>query len=311
MNPKKLIVNILQRMLSLKFFEAYNYYLTDLLYTEARRKLYEGKLWKFGDIRLYEVAQDFIKHMDKHTGFSGKKYLELGCGKYNPFGNSVVMYLNGASQCIAFDLFPPDDKKRAAEALFDLLGNCALNPDKWIFSTISKTEFLNRISQFDTEALRLGNLDEGLKKVPIKHLLGNIDDINIPDNSIELVTSRSVLEHFLNFETAMKNLYRFCAKDSYIFHSIDLTDHRAYVKKKYNYWSFLNKPDNWTDNLCNRLRASEIKAIFEKTGFEILEWNTKKFKFPLEVRKKLKGRFKNMSDEELGIIEIKCVLRKN
>lgn len=289
----------------------YNHLLTDSVFTEARRILYKNNHWRFGDNRTKIVVDEFMEHLNRHTTIMGKRYFDLGCGKHNPFGHSIIMYLNGATETIAFDLVKYEDNKRASEAIYDLLANCALNPKKWIYTEVNESQFMNRIRSIDVDALRLGNLKEGLNNLPLKHIQGNINTTEFPDNSVDIVTSRSVLEHFLNFDIAIRNLYRFLNSNSFSFHSIDLVDHRAYRNpKKYNYWSFLCKPDDWTDNLCNRLRSSEIRTVFENVGFEVSEWNVKKHVFPKNLRNSLKGRFRDMSDEELSITGVNCVLRK-
>ena len=69
--------------------------------------------------------------------------------------------------------------------------------------------------------------------------------------------------------------------------------------------------EQWSGSLCNRLRSSEIRTYFEKTGFEILSFDDReKAKMPAGFREKLKGRFAEMSDDELSTIRIACVLRK-
>lgn len=300
-----------RKILSLKILKKYNYLLLDSIYSETRRILFKNNHWRFGYNRTEVVVNEFIEYLSKYTDVKGKTYLDLGCGKHHPFGHSAIMYLNGAKKTIAFDLDKYDDNRRAAEALYDLLADCALNRKKWMFFNKEK-EYFDRIDSFESNELRLGNLSNGINENPLSHIQGNIESIDFPNNSIDILTSKSVLEHFLNFEVAMKNCYRFLAANSYSFHSIDLVDHRTYRnKKKYNYWSFLTEPEEWTDNLCNRLRSSEIKEIFKKIGFEILEWDEIKHPLPQNLRKNLKGKFAKMSDEELSVTRVKCVLRKN
>ncbi len=316
MQNKKTMKNKFERIvrffLSLNILKKYNYLLLDSVFTEARRILFKNNNWRFGHDRTNLVVNEFMEYLNKYTSVKDKTYLDLGCGKHHPFGHSAIMYLNGAKKTIAFDLDKYDDNSRASEALYDLLADCALNRKKWMVTNDnSEKDFISRIDSFDSDKLRLGNLSGGIKKNPLNHIQGNIENIDIPDNSIDILTSKSVLEHFLNFEAAMKNYYRFMASNSYSFHSIDLVDHRAYKNKnKYNYWSFLTENEEWTDNLCNRLRSSEIKEIFEKVGFKVLEWDEIKRPLPQKLRIKLKGRFKDMSDDELSVIGVKCILFK-
>jgi len=309
---KQKFEQLVRGVLSRKILKKYNYLLLDSIYSETRRILYKNNNWRFGHDRTKIVVNEFMEYLNRHVDVRDKTYLDLGCGKHQPFGHSTIMYLNGAKKTIAFDLDKYDDDRRASEALYDLLAECALNRKKWMFSdSITEKEFLDRIDSFESDELRFGNFLNGIKENPLSHIQGNIETIDFPDNSVDILTSKSVLEHFLNFEVAMKNCYRFMATNSFSFHSIDLVDHRVYGnEKKYDYWSFLTEGEEWTDNLCNRLRSSEIKAIFEKVGFEILEWDEKKHPLPQNLRKKLKGKFSKMTDEDLSVTGIKCILKK-
>ena len=95
------------------------------------------------------------------------------------------------------------------------------------------------------------------------------------------------------------------------YHLIDLVDHRSYVSLDYHQWSFLAEDEQWSDGVCNRLRANEIYEYFERTGFEIVAYDvTKKVEMPIGFRKQLKGRFASMSDEELNTLQIACLIKK-
>jgi hypothetical protein len=95
-------------------------------------------------------------------------------------------------------------------------------------------------------------------------------------------------------------------------HAIDLKDHRVYVQpEKYSWWSFLAEEESWSDGHTNRLRATEIRHLLEKIGFEILRYDgTERGDLPADIRKSFKGRFSSMSEEELSITRVDCVLRK-
>ena len=125
------------------------------------------------------------------------------------------------------------------------------------------------------------------------------------------MSSRAVLEHFLDFEMACHKLWALMSPGSVAYHEIDLVDHRAYGSLKYHWWSFLAEDEQWSDGLCNRLRASEIREYFERTGFEIIAYDARdKVEMPIEFRKQLKGRFASMSDEELNSIRVVFLIKK-
>ena len=287
-----------------------NYYTVERLYTESRRKLYNTPSWRFGNERIHEVSAENYSYLSKFSSIVGKSYMEMGAGKHHPLGNSAVMFINGASKTFAFDI-QRTEESRAAEALFDLLSECAVNPSYWHMSEISRDEYLNNIYKFNIAALKKGDLQKGLNNLPLKHIVGDIHKNILENNSVDLMSSRAVLEHFLDFPKAAEQLYRVMAPGGLAFHRIDFVDHRAYTHpKKYHFWSFLAEDDDWTDNLCNRLRFSEIKQYLEKAGFELPVFEPMIQQMPQGFRKQLKGRFKNMSDEELNKIGVLCVIKK-
>lgn len=124
------------------------------------------------------------------------------------------------------------------------------------------------------------------------------------------MTSRSVLEHFLDFDVAVDRFFALMRKGGVASHYIDLVDHRAYGSSDYHYWSFLAEDENWSDGLVNRLRSSEIKSSFERAGFEILRYENRVAEMPVGFRKLIVGRFREMTEEELSATGVFCVLRK-
>jgi SAM-dependent methyltransferase len=282
----------------------------DRIYTAYRRKLQRTKTWRYGPERVKEVAGKAIRALAAITGIEGKVYLDLGCGAHNPFGSSTVMFVNGASATVAIDMAPTDDR-RAAEAIFDLLADCWTTPEDWHCSDISRSDFLARMSRFNLGALKNGDLEKGLAEIPMKHLVTDFLSCSIPDMSVDLVSSRTVLEHFLDFPVAVQRLFSIVAPGGVAFHEIDLRDHRCYRHpERFHPWSFLAEEEDWSDGLCNRLRAGEVKTALEQVGFDILKFLCEREKMPTNFKSQCKGRFARMSDEELEVTSISCVLRK-
>lgn len=281
------------------------------IYISSRRKLLQSRKWRYGSLFVWDnVKPVFDKLAESGISVEGKVYCDLGCGTHHPYGTSAIMYINGAASTIATDVHD-SDKKRAAEALYDLLQDCLADPDSWHWSSLSRKEYLTRIQNFNFKALREGNLEAGLASVPLKHIVTSIYEPSIPAGTIDIMSSRAVLEHFLDFEKACHKLWALMSPGSMAYHLIDLVDHRSYVSLEYNQWSFLAEDEQWSDGVCNRLRASEIYEYFERTGFEVRAYDvTKKAEMPIEFRKKLKGRFASMSDEELNTLQIACLIEK-
>ena len=283
----------------------------DPIYTRIKRRLLKDTRWRYGPLFVQRTAKSAFDALVQHVYIENKTYCEIGCGENHPYGISAIMYINGVASAIATDV-KNTDRKRSAEALYDLLLDCLAHPEDWHWSGLSRDDYLAQIYSFNLKALREGDLDAGLATIPVKHIVTNIYEPAIKSESIDIMSSNTVLEHFLDFELACNKLYSLMSPGGVAYHKIDLVDHRGYNKSpQYHWWSFLAEDEQWSGSLCNRLRSSEIRKYFEKTGFEILSFDDReKAKMPVGFREKLKGRFAEMSDEELSTIRIACVLRK-
>jgi hypothetical protein len=291
-------------------FAGKNWGLVDGVFSACRRRLRHDPDWRLGPDRVKEVAREAFDRLSACTSLENRVYCDLGCGKLHPYGPSAVMYLNGAGSAIALDLADADPR-RAAEALYDLLVECIVFPDHWHWSGISREDFNRRARQFNLEALRDGDLRVGLELTPLRHVVTDIHNPCLAEGAIDIMASRAVLEHFLDFGLAVQRLYALMAPGAVAFHHIDLVDHRAYGDpSRYHWWSFLAEDDDWSNGHVNRLRASEIRALFEKAGFEVLRYDCQKGQMPEGFRSRLKGRFARMPDDELNTIWVELVLRR-
>ena len=283
---------------------------TEPAFTNLRRQLFSDPIWRFGPLRIHEVASEGYNLLRDFTSIEGKTYCDLGCGTMHPLGIAAIFYLNGAAQTLSTDLFPANER-RAAEALADLLWDCFCSMEKWCWSG-NIVQFRERLGEFDIPALRSGNLKTGTAKVPMRHVVTDIHSPSLQPNSIDLMSSRAVLEHFLDFSTAVRRLYDLMRPGGVAAHVIDVIDHRHYNDPEaFHYFSFLAEGDDWSDGLVNRLRSSEIKNHFQQAGFEILKYEEIRSEMPAGFRDKISGRFRTMYIEDLSVTGIKCVLRKS
>jgi len=282
----------------------------DRIYSFCRRELKAQPDWRYGPARAHEVAREGFDAVKSYTSFDDRIYCDLGCGTYNPYGVSAVMYLNGARSTIALDL-QDSNKRRSAEALADLLTDCITCPDKWHWSDSMRSDFLRRAQQFQLQALQAGRLEEGLAGLPLRHIVTDIRSPIPDEGSIDIMTSRAVLEHFLEFKVAIARLFGLMQHGGIAFHHIDLVDHRGYTDPtNYHWWSFLAEDESWSDGLVNRLRSCEIRPYFESAGFEILRYENRIGKMPEGFTNKIAGHFRGMPQEELNVTGVFCVLRK-
>lgn len=283
----------------------------DPVYIGARRKLLRERQWRYGVSFVHDnVEPVFAALTESGATVQGKSFCDLGCGTHHPLGTAAIMYINGAASASATDI-QDCDRRRAAEALYDLLQECLTFPDDWRRSSLPEGEFIARLREFDLKALRDGDFDAGLASTPLRHLVASIYNSSIPPGSIDIMSSRAVLEHFLDLDSACRTLWTWMSPGGLGYHFVDLVDHRAYTSTKYHWWSFLAEDDGWSDGLCNRLRASEIRASLERAGFEILACDVAaRAEMPDAFSRQLKGRFAAMTDEELSTIRIVCLVKK-
>jgi SAM-dependent methyltransferase len=292
------------------FLSGHSWKLTEPGFTTLRRQLFSDPIWRFGPLRIHEVASEGYNLLREFTPIEGKTYCDLGCGTMHPLAIATIFYLNGAGETISTDLYPADEH-RAAEALSDLLWDCFADPKKWCWSG-NIAQFRNRLGEFDITALKAGDLKKGIQSLPMRHVVTDIHNPTLQVASIDLMSSRAVLEHFLDFGTAVRRLYDLMRSGGVAAHVIDIIDHRHYNNPRaYHYFSFLAEGDDWSDGLVNRLRSSEIKNHFIDAGFQILKYEEIRSEMPAGFKDKIAGRFKAMALDELCVTGIKCVVRKN
>ena len=288
----------------------------DKFYTYTRERLARDPVWRYGPLRVAEVAHEAFNGLSLAVSVPGRAYVDLGCGCHHPFGTSTVMYLNGATETLALDI-TPFKPVRAAQALFDLLADALVAPARWNWAGLPLDEFRNRIFSFDLDALRDGRMDEGLRSLPLRHRLTNVTE-PLPQNAkFDLMSSRAVLEHFPDFPAAARQMFNMLNPGGVATHHIDLVDHRVYTvagttsaTSPYHFWSFLAEDETWSDGNTNRLRSAELRAEFEKAGFKIVNWRGDKLPLPDGFRARLKGRFAAMPDGELEITTVYCTVQK-
>ncbi len=292
----------------------------DRVYTYLKRTLNANQYWRYGYSRIRVVSQEVFERLSQWTRIEGKTYCELGCGIYHPYGICTTMYLNGAKMALAWDLNAAPEQ-RAAEALHDQLSNCSVSPKDWNWADISDAEWNRRIQSFNITALASGELAAGVHGLPVRHVIADITEP--PEGivgTIDLLSSKLVLEHFMNMEVAAREMFNLMSSGGIAYHHIDLRDHRAYPGQNpdsspYTYWTFLTEKSYFEKTSkfggrSNRLRAHEYRRAFENVGFRVLEWDVQRGSLPQDLRPNLLETFSSMADSELAITDIYCVLCK-
>lgn len=240
-----------------------------------------------------------------HADLRGKTFMELGCGLRQPFTTAAAMLANGAGRVISFDI---NDivRPHAAITLYETICDLTLNPGFWLHSGVSEAEFLERLRVFDTEALRKGDLEGGLADAPITFVVGDISEFSDLAGSVDIMTSWMVLEHVMVFAPAAANIFNLMKPGGVSCHSFDLGDHR----KRRGLHPFAFLAEEGYDGMENRLRAVEIRRFFEDVGFAVLDYAETREDMPDGFIDKILPRFRGMTQAELEVTKVKCVLQR-
>jgi SAM-dependent methyltransferase len=101
------------------------------------------------------------------------------------------------------------------------------------------------------------------------------EQLPVEDESIDLVVTSAAFEHFLNPESVVKELSRITSIGGLSCHCIDMRDHRDFTKPldflklSENQWQEINRNSQGYSH-TNRLRHSQIIALFNSSGFNLL-----------------------------------------
>ena len=135
----------------------------------------------------------------------------------------------------------------------------------------------------------------------------------IPAASVDFVWSHTVLQHIRHSEflMTMRELRRVLRADGISSHWIDLQDCLGGALNNLRFsdsvWEspFMAKAGFYT----NRLRCSEMLALFKEAGFQAEVIGAKRWDRLPTPRSKLWGRFRNVPDEDLCIRDFHVILR--
>lgn len=286
----------------------------EILHTRFPQDLLVDRSWTYGPFHALDTAKPFFEFK---KNVIGKKCCEVGCGTSNPLGPAAILFLNGASEVVAFDLDSPVDVKKSAEALCELIILCLQQPELFHLSEIERSEFVARARRFDLGRLSSGDLYGGVKGTDVRHYVSSIYGLDpAVFRDVNVTYSRAVLEHVPDVQRASKAIWDIMAFGGYGIHLVDFVDHRAYrYPDSFNYWSFLCEGEDWVKgvlggDICNRLRPSEFLRIFESTGFSVEElWRTSE-DIPDSIYANIKSRFRSFSRQELQVTSTAYYIEK-
>lgn len=204
-------------------------------------------LFRFLNHTLYEI----------HFDLRGKSVLEMGASP-DP-GLPLIMLLNDASKYYSNNILPLRDRlsRDYAHIIYAILSSI-LPQDP---------PLLTKIGSFEEDKFILSQ-DKFIPIFPIP-----AEQIDLPDESIDLTYSFSVFEHVSSPRAVIINAFRLLKPGGVMYATIDLRDHRDFsnplesLKYSSAEHARLFEKGDLGENLW---RSSDFLKCFEETGFKVL-----------------------------------------
>jgi SAM-dependent methyltransferase len=227
--------------------------------------------------RECDVRVDDWRLMAGHLGavnvpIAGSRFIEMGTGWYPtlPF----ALFLAGAKQVITIDL-NRHVRPELVVALGDRLGeHIALIADKGKRPAAE----VGKAHEALRDALHRGASIEDATGGAVEYRApGDASDTGLPDGSIDVFFSNSVLEHVPAdvIAACFAEARRVLRPGGITFQSVNCGDHYAYVDKRIHQLNYLQYSDaaweKWNNRFLyqNRLRAIDFVRMAKDAGFAI------------------------------------------
>ena len=165
-------------------------------------------------------------------------------------------------------------------------------------------------------------LDQALEQLRITYLAPcDCRHVPLPDESLDVVTSRAVLEHIPGeiIRGIYLDAFRLLRPGGVMCHIIDNSDHWEHADKSISRVNFLKFPEwlfRWTCvndlDYQNRLRHSQHVGLMTSTGFRIVRAEAEPDAGSLEALRTLPldSQFKAFKPEDLAVLTSTLLVRK-
>ncbi len=208
------------------------------------------------------------------AGARAQSALELGTGWYPivPIG----LALAGVSSVTTVDVSPLLDSARIARVV-ELYAN-----------ELAEGSLAGALPGLDVSRARAllaaaleragGTAQAMLAALGVHSVVGELVDLGLPSDSVDLLVSNNTLEHIPDkpLQAILAALARLGAPGAVADHFIDLSDHYAHFDGSISEFNYLRySPALWRlfNNRLhyqNRLRASDYRRLFERAGFQVV-----------------------------------------
>ena len=148
-----------------------------------------------------------------------------------------------------------------------------------------------------------------------------VELLDLEDDSIDVVCSNAVGEHFYDVDEAFRQLYRVTKPGGYGFHQVDFGDHRDFTRPlEYLLMSeaeFQQEFGLHRGEIGNRVRAAEMSRSITSSGLEIVNFDPNRFvdaeylaDFLPRLRSCSESPYREIAEEQLRILAGRYITRK-
>ena len=282
------------------------------LKNDAIASLYQRQRTKQGYDPEKDQAEYPLSVFHKHAtalaplrkgGIQGADVLEIGPG--GNAGVSFLMLLAGARSVTCLDVIPWLLGAGTNTLYATLIEAAAQDAEKYQVSA----DYLDR-AHADPAGLARELMDRFTYLYPV-----DIATNSLPDVSQDIIFSHACFEHFADPDGSIAQIARLLRPGGATSHEVDLRDHRDFSRPldllRYNDTLWKLSTSNRPNGVRNRWRRSEYQAAFERHGMNVVYLGkTQQTSVTTEMRRQYQPHFQAMSLEELSVIGILLVARK-
>jgi hypothetical protein len=245
-------------------------------------------LFRLGSMEQYEYAEKiFLLHTNRAFPDLipvNSTFLELGPG--DSLSSAILANASGIKKIYLVDV-----------------GNY-INDDMSIYRKL--TDKIRKKNKNCIDANTIESVEALLQACNAIYLTNGLDSLKeIPDSNIDFVWSHSVLEHIRkrDFENTFIELKRIIKSGGLMSHNVDFMDHLGGALNNLRFNEKIWESNFFSDSgfYTNRIRYSEIEALFNELGFNIIESNYSSWEKLPTPKKKMGLTFQNFSETDLKI----------
>jgi SAM-dependent methyltransferase len=228
-----------------------------------------GGLRNFPDTVASKI-EDWSLHMGHlralEIALASKRVFEIGTGWLPVF--PMCYALAGTGSCITVDLHRHMNQ-RLTLRLIRVLGQHLDQIATAVNAPIAE------VRDRHAELSRASSVPDLLRRARVEYLApGDATQTKLPDDSVDIVFSNSVLEHVTHdvLRAMMRESRRILQPGGLVMHSINCGDHYAYFDKRINFMNYLQFSEDawqfWNNDLQyqNRLRPRHFIEATEDVG---------------------------------------------